>query len=79
MNMQSINRNVVNKWLISIAAICTTTYLLMLGWFNTLSLDDYGFVVDLSHYTPWEWTKFMYMTWQGRFSDFFVSGLIYNI
>lgn len=71
--------NSLNRWLIIIAAFVTTAYLLMLGCFNTLSLDDYGFVVDLSHYTPWEWTKFMYMTWQGRFSGFFVSGITFQL
>lgn len=68
-----------SRWLISIAAICTTVYLLMLGWFNTLSLDDYGFAVDISHNTPLEWAKDMYMTWQGRFSGFFVSGFVFQL
>lgn len=69
----------VGALLLCIAAICTTAYLLMLGWFNTLSLDDYGFAVDLSHMTPWEWMKNTYMTWQGRFSTFLVSGCIFKI
>ena len=67
------------KVLIVLAATATTAYLLMLGWYDTLSLDDYGFAVDMSHYTPWEWMKEMYMTWQGRFTGFFVSGFIFEI
>lgn len=62
-----------------IAALSTSAYLLMLGWFNMLCLDDYGFAVDLSLFSPWEWTKRMYMTWQGRFSAFWVSGYIFEI
>ena len=79
MIMKTDNCNVIIKWLINIAAICTTAYLLMLGWFNTLSLDDYGFVVDITHYNPWQWAKVMYMTWQGRFSTFFVNGFIFKL
>lgn len=77
--MNAMNTNVIIKQLLLIVAICTTAYLMMLGWFNTLSLDDYGFAVDMSRYTPWEWAKEIYMTWQGRFSSFFVSGFIFQL
>lgn len=70
---------VVSKSLLCVAAVSTTAYLLMLGWFNTLSLDDYGFVFDISTRSPWEWMRYMYMTWQGRFSCFVVSGYILEI
>ena len=66
------------KLLLVVAAVCTTAYLLMLGRFNTLSLDDYGFVDDLSTVSPWEWMQHMYMTWQGRFSWFITSGYIFE-
>ena len=67
------------KILIVLAALTTTGYLLMLGWFNTLSLDDYGFVVDITHYSPWDWMKHMYMTWQGRFSTFLINGCLFKL
>lgn len=74
-----MNRELLIKVLLVVAAVCTTAYLLMLGWFNTLSLDDYGFAVDISHLSPWEWMVRQYMTWQGRFSAFLVSGYIFEI
>ena len=77
--MKKIDLRGVIKVLLFLAAVCTTSYLLMLGYYNSLSLDDYGFAVKLSHMTPWEWTKNMYMTWQGRFTGFFVSGYIFKI
>ena len=77
--MKRIDLNRVIMALLVLAAVCSTAYLLMLGWFNTLSLDDYGFAVDLSHLSPWEWTKRQYMEWQGRFSSFLVSGYIFEI
>ncbi len=67
------------KSLLCLAAAVTTAYLLMLGWYNTLSLDDYGFAVDMRTNTPYSWMKQMYMTWQGRFSGFFVSGLVFKL
>lgn len=74
-----MNRELLIKVLLVLAAVCTMAYLLMLGWFNTLSLDDYGFGVDLSYLSPWEWMVRHYMTWQGRFSSFLVSGYIFEI
>ncbi len=67
------------KAVIIFAAMSTTAYLLMLGWFNTLSLDDYSCAVDINNYSPLEWMKLEYMTWQGRFSAFFVSGCVFHI
>lgn len=59
-----------------IAALVSSAYLLMLGWYNTLSLDDYGFVAEIEEQGPWEFTKNMYLNWQGRFSAFFVSSYL---
>lgn len=67
------------KILVVLAATATTAYLLMLGWFNTLSLDDYGFAVDLTHYSLLQWTKHMYMNWQGRFSTFLINGCLFKL
>lgn len=78
MEMKLMNKSNISKIFLLLAALCTTLYLLMLGWFNSLSLDDYGFAVDIRQFTPWEWTKHMYMTWQGRFSDFFISGFVFK-
>lgn len=77
--MKQIDWTKMQKGLLLIAAVATTAYILMLGWFNMLCLDDYGFAVDISHFSPWEWTKRMYMTWQGRFSTFMVSGYLFEI
>ena len=62
-----------------IAALVSSVYLLMLGWYNTLSLDDYGFVAEIEQQGPWSYTKNMYMNWQGRFSAFFVSSYLIPI
>lgn len=71
--------SLIIKILLGLAVLFTTAYLLMLGWYNTLSLDDYGFAVDMRSHTPFSWMKQMYLTWQGRFSGFFVSGLIFDL
>lgn len=67
------------KLLVCITVAATTAYLLMLGWYNTLSLDDYGFAVDLRVYNPFSWTKQIYLTWQGRFTGFFLSGIRFEL
>ena len=72
-----MNKEVCRRILIILAALISTGYLLMLGWYNTLSLDDYGFVVDTSNVSPWQWAYHMYMTWQGRFSTFLVNGCLF--
>lgn len=77
--MKEIVWNRVIKALLVVAAVCTTAYLLMLGWFNTLSLDDYGFVVNMTRYTPWKWAVLQYVAWSGRFSNYFISGCMFKI
>lgn len=77
--MKRIDWNRIINVLLIVASVCTTAYLLMLGWFNTLSLDDYSFVVDMTQNSVFGWTKLMYETWQGRFSTFLVSGCIFKI
>lgn len=72
-----MNKEVCRRILIILAALISTGYLLMLGWYNALSLDDYGFVVDTSNVSPWQWAYHMYMTWQGRFSTFLVNGYLF--
>lgn len=58
------------------ATIASTAYLLMLGWFNHLQLDDYGFVVDAENMGIFGFAKHMYLTWECRFSAFVVQNLL---
>lgn len=54
-----------------LAGISSTYYLLVLGYYNSLLLDDYGFVVQYETFSsPFEALKEQYMTWQGRFSGY---------
>ena len=66
LNNMKENKNVWLKVGLLMAALASTAYLLMLGWYNTLSLDDYGFVADIEEQGQW----------QGRFSAFFVSSCL---
>ena len=69
----------ISKYLILSAAIITSVYLLMLGYYNVLSLDDYGCVADVDHTSVFGYVQNMYMTWQGRWSAFFVDAIYYKI
>lgn len=60
-----------------VAAISGTAYLLMLGFFYVLALDDYG----------WIWfaeegygrlMEFSYLEWQSRFSAYMVNGVLWQ-
>lgn len=72
-------KEVIIKFLLILAALGTTGYLLMLGWYNNLSLDDYSLVVDIEHGNALDLAINQYLTWQGRFSAFFVSAFIFKI
>lgn len=63
----------VGLWL---AALATSAYLLMLGWYNTLSLDDYMYLFDIEQLGQLGYVRKIYFTWQGRFSVFFVSSYL---
>lgn len=69
-----------NRKLIYLAILCasiaSTAYLLMLGWFNHLQLDDYGFVVDAENMGIFGMAKHMYMTWECRFSAMVVQNIL---
>ena len=66
-------------WMLCIAALSTTVYLLMLGWYNVLTLDDYGCVADVDEMGMFGYVQNMYMTWQGRWSAFLVDAIYYKI
>ena len=70
---------IIVKLCLLIAALVSSIYLLMLAWYNTLSLDDYGFVADIEQQGHWDYMKDMYLNWQGRFSAFFVSSYLIPI
>ena len=64
--------------LLWIAALSGTAYLIMLGFFYVLCLDDYG----------WIWfaeegygrlMEFSYMEWQSRFSAYMVNGVLWQL
>lgn len=64
--------------LLVLAAIATTCYLLMLGWYNTLTLDDYSWS-SIESLGVWNWMKSVYMTWEGRWSAFTIDACIWKI
>lgn len=61
---------------LGLSAIASMTYLLMLGWYNVPSLDDYGYIWQAEE-NFWQSIALPYMGWQGRFSTFFMNGIIY--
>lgn len=70
----------VNKFFklcLLIAAICSSAYLLVLGWFNMPSLDDWGYIAMAEDEGLFGMIKTAYNGWQCRFSTFFVNGIIY--
>ena len=68
----------ITNALLFIAAITTTAYLLMLGWYNTLTLDDYAWV-DIEKRGILKWMYYIYMTWEGRWSAFTIDACIWKI
>lgn len=74
----NINKNITQKIMIGaiwIAAIMSTIYILMIGWYNVPSLDDYGYIAAVEKDGVWNLVRSAYMGWQCRFSTFFVNGL----
>ena len=62
-----------------LSAVSTTVYLLMLGWYNVLTLDDYSCVANVDHAGVFGFVSEMYLFWQGRWSAFTVDALYYKI
>lgn len=61
------------------AVVCTTAYLLMLGFYSTLLLDDYGYTHLALTGGVGALVKTTYMGAQCRFAGFFVTGILMNI
>lgn len=77
-----INKNIgsiILKVAFVVAIICSTAYLLMLGWYNTLLLDDYGFVADVDEGGAYGLMRNAYLYWQCRFSAFYVLGWMLKV
>ena len=62
-----------------LAIICSTAYLLMLGYNNNLLLDDYGFVAEVDRGGAYGLMKSAYFGLQSRFSAFYILGWILKI
>lgn len=69
---------VLTNVLLVAAALVTTFYLLMLGWYNTLTLDDYGWS-DIETRGLFNWVSNVYMTWEGRWSAFTIDACIWKL
>lgn len=61
------------------AVVCSTAYLLMLGWFNNFLLDDYSFITFTDQGGAYGLMHDAYWNWQSRFSAFYVLGWILQI
>ncbi len=71
-----------NKFLIILLAIVNGVvlfYLFFLGHYNILLLDDYGFADVVEREGVAGFAKDMYLTWQGRYGSFLISGLFFKI
>ena len=65
-----------NKLGLLLAFFMSTVYLLMLGWFNAPTLDDYGYIYMVEEQGIWGMMTTAYNGWQCRFSTFLVNGTI---
>jgi len=70
---------ILTKIAFAIAIVCSTVYLLMLGWYNNLLLDDYGFVAEVDRGGAYGLMHAAYYGWQCRFSGFYVLGWIFKV
>lgn len=64
------------KWAMPMASLASTVYILMLGWFNVPTLDDYGYIYMVEEKGVWGMMVTAYNGWQCRFSTFLVNGTI---
>ncbi len=61
------------------AVLCSTAYLLMLGYYSTLLLDDYGYTHLALTEGVGALVRTTYLGAQCRFAGFFVTGILMNI
>ena len=62
--------------LLWVAALSGTAYLLMLGYYYVLALDDYNWIWHAEK-GYWYLVRFTYMEWQSRFSAYMVDGILW--
>jgi hypothetical protein len=65
----------INIGLLVIAAITSIVFLFTVESFNNLTLDDIGFALQLQKESIWNFIWRTYLTWQGRFMGFLITGL----
>ena len=59
-----------------VAAIASSLYLWVLGYFALPAADDFGYARQVSELNPFGFVKKMYYEWQGRYSTLFVDGIL---
>lgn len=67
--------NRINEVLLWIVATLVLVFFVMVECFNGPSLDDLIFLLKLQDVSVFEFIGDMYMTWQGRYTSFLISGL----
>lgn len=67
--------NRLNEVLLWIVAVLVLLFFTMVELFNGPSLDDLIFLLKLQDVSVFEFIGDMYMTWQGRYTSFLISGL----
>jgi hypothetical protein len=72
-------KNKIIILLLLVANIACLAYLLMLGWNNSLLMDDLAFIKAVEQKGIFGWIHSMYFNWQGRFGMFFISGLLFSL
>jgi len=66
----------ITTFLIWLAVLASGGYLLMTGWYNVPTLDDYGYIWQAEK-NFWDSIALPYVGWQGRFSTYFMNGIVY--
>lgn len=69
----------VNQLFILLASVVSTIYLLMLGRYNVLIVDDYLFASKLKEVGIFDFVLGMYNHWQGRYGSFILSAFFYLV
>lgn len=65
----------INGGLLILAAITSVIFLHIVESFNDITLDDLGFALLLHKESLWKFIIEIYLTWQGRFMGFLMTGL----
>ena len=72
-------KNKLLNFLFTISCLISTYYLLGLGYYNSFILDDYGIISSVEKTGIFTFVKDIYMTWQGRFSSFFLTASLFKL